>query len=42
MRSIDLEKYGIHGVKEIVYNPSYEFLFSEELKKELKILPNHS
>ena len=36
MRSIDLEKYGIHGVKEIVYNPSYEFLFSEELKKELE------
>lgn len=30
MAKIDLSKYGITGVKEIVYNPSYEFLFQEE------------
>ena len=32
---IDLKKYGITGVSEIVYNPSYETLFAEETKKEL-------
>ena len=32
---IDLKKYGITGVSEIVYNPSYEELFAEETKKEL-------
>ena len=32
---IDLKKYGITGVDEIVYNPSYEELFAEETKKEL-------
>ena len=32
---IDLKKYGITGVSEIVYNPSYEALFAEETKKEL-------
>ena len=36
MKNIDLEKYGIKGVKEIVYNPSYEFLFEEEMKPELE------
>ena len=36
MTNIDLEKYGIKGVKEIVYNPSYEFLFEEEMKPELE------
>ncbi len=35
MASIDLAKYGITDVKEIVYNPSYEFLFEEEMKPEL-------
>ena len=35
MSKIDLEKYGIKDVKEIVYNPSYELLFEEEMKKEL-------
>ena len=35
MSKIDLEKYGIKGVKEVVYNPSYEFLFEEETKPEL-------
>ena len=32
---IDLTKYGITGTKEVVYNPSYEFLFEEEMKPEL-------
>ncbi|MCQ2454442.1 MAG: phosphoenolpyruvate carboxykinase (ATP), partial [Clostridia bacterium] len=31
-----IEKYGITGVKEIVYNPSYEELFAEETKAELE------
>ena len=35
MSQIDLSKYGITGVKEIVYNPSYELLFKEEMKPEL-------
>ena len=35
MAKIDLEKYGITGVKEIVYNPSYEILFNEETKPGL-------
>ncbi len=35
MANIDLTKYGITGVKEIIHNPSYEFLFEEEMKPEL-------
>ena len=35
MSNVDLTKYGITGTTEIVYNPSYEFLFEEELKPEL-------
>ena len=35
MSNIDLSKYGIKDVKEIVYNPSYELLFQEEMRKEL-------
>ncbi|MBO6280513.1 MAG: phosphoenolpyruvate carboxykinase (ATP) [Bacilli bacterium] len=35
MKKIDLSKYGICDVKEIIYNPSYEFLFEEETKEEL-------
>ncbi len=35
MAQIDLEQYGITGTKEIVYNPSYEFLFDEEMKAGL-------
>ena len=31
----DLEKYGITGVSEVLYNPSYEVLFEEEMKPEL-------
>jgi len=36
MKNINLEKYGINGVKEVVYNPSYEQLFIEETKPELE------
>ena len=35
MSQVDLTKYGITGTKEIVYNPSYELLFNEEMKPEL-------
>ncbi|HCI73705.1 MAG TPA: phosphoenolpyruvate carboxykinase (ATP), partial [Lachnospiraceae bacterium] len=35
MANIDLSQYGINDVKEIVYNPSYEFLYEEEMKPEL-------
>lgn len=34
-KTISLEKYGIHNVQEIVYNPSYEQLYNEELSAEL-------
>ena len=30
MTKLDLTKYGIEGVKEIIYNPSYEQLYAEE------------
>lgn len=36
MKNLDLSKYGIVDVKEIVYNPSYEQLFEEEMKPELE------
>ena len=36
MANIDLAKYGISGVTEIVYNPSYEVLFEEETKAGLE------
>ena len=35
MKNIDLSKYGICDVKEIVYNPSYEQLFEEEMNPAL-------
>ena len=35
MAKVDLTKYGITGTTEIVYNPSYELLFEEEMKPEL-------
>ena len=35
MSKINLEKYGITGTTEIVYNPSYEDLFVEETKADL-------
>ena len=36
MKKIDLTKYGITDVKEIVYNPSYEDLFKDEMDKNLE------
>ena len=35
MSKIDLTKYGITGTTEIVHNPSYDFLYEEEIKPEL-------
>ena len=35
MAKLDLEQYGIKDVAEIVYNPSYEQLFEEEMNPEL-------
>lgn len=35
-KTISLEKYGITDVKEIVYNPSYELLYQEELNPSLE------
>ena len=34
-KSISLEKYGIKNAKEIIYNPSFEFLYQEELNADL-------
>ena len=34
-KSISLEKYGITTSKEIVYNPSFETLYNEELNPNL-------
>ncbi|HBG40120.1 MAG TPA: phosphoenolpyruvate carboxykinase (ATP), partial [Porphyromonadaceae bacterium] len=36
MAKLDLSKYGIVDAKEIIHNPSYELLFKEETKPELK------
>ncbi|MGN1098774.1 MAG: phosphoenolpyruvate carboxykinase (ATP), partial [Christensenellales bacterium] len=36
MSKIDLSKYGISDVKEIVHNPSYDMLYAEETKKGLE------
>ena len=35
MAKIDLSKYGITGATEVVHNPSFDFLYEEELKPEL-------
>ncbi|MCR4589615.1 MAG: phosphoenolpyruvate carboxykinase (ATP) [Lachnospiraceae bacterium] len=35
MAAIDLTKYGITGVTEIIHNPSFEFLYDEEMKSDL-------
>ena len=35
MVQIDLGRYGIRGVKEIVYNPSYDDLFKYEIDPSL-------
>lgn len=34
-KSISLEKYGIKNVSQVIYNPSYEFLYQEELAEDL-------
>ncbi|MDO4790581.1 MAG: phosphoenolpyruvate carboxykinase (ATP), partial [Porphyromonas sp.] len=36
MATLDLSKYGISNVKEIVHNPSYDLLYEEETKPELQ------
>ena len=36
MAQIDLTKYGIKGTTEVVYNPSYEQLFKDELDPNLE------
>ena len=35
MANIDLSKYGITGVTEISYNPSYEELYNDEVNPAL-------
>ena len=35
-KAILAEKYGITGVNEVLYNPTYEVLFNEEMKPELE------
>lgn len=35
-KSISLEQYGITNTQEVIYNPSYEFLYEEELKSDLQ------
>ena len=36
MKKIDLTKYGINGTTEIVYNPSYESLYKDEMDPKLE------
>ena len=36
MANLDLSKYGITGVTEIIHNPSYDVLFAEETKPSLE------
>lgn len=33
---LDLNSYGINNVRDLVYNPSYELLFQEEIRPELQ------
>jgi phosphoenolpyruvate carboxykinase (ATP) len=35
-KSISLEKYGIKDAAEVIYNPSFDFLYQEELKSTLE------
>ncbi|MEW5676814.1 phosphoenolpyruvate carboxykinase (ATP) [Flavobacterium enshiense] len=35
-KSISLEKYGIKNTVEVIYNPSYDFLYNEELNPSLE------
>ena len=36
MATLDLSKYGIKDVKEVLHNPSYDVLFAEETKPGLE------
>ncbi len=36
MKNLNLVKYGIQNIKEIVHNPSYEQLFEEEMRSDLE------
>ncbi len=36
MKNLDLSKYGIQNVQEIIHNPSYEQLFEEEMRPDLE------
>ena len=36
MKTITLEKYGIKGVDQVIYNPSYDLLYKEELSESLQ------
>ena len=38
MANLDLSKYGITGVTEILHNPSYDVLFAEETNRVWKAL----
>ena len=35
MAALDLSKHGITGATEVIHNPSYEFLYEEEMKPDL-------
>ncbi|MGB7997186.1 MAG: phosphoenolpyruvate carboxykinase (ATP), partial [Photobacterium halotolerans] len=35
-QQLDLSQYGIHNVKEVLRNPSYEVLFEEETRPGLE------
>ena len=35
MANVDLTKYGITGATEIIHNPTFEFLYEEEMKSDL-------
>ena len=36
LKKLKLEQYGITGVTEVVYNPSYEQLYKEEMDSKLE------
>ena len=38
MANLDLSKYGIQDVKEIIHNPSYDVLFAEKPNQVWKVL----
>ena len=36
MAAVNLEQYGITGATEVIYNPSFAFLFEEEMRPDLE------